>query len=59
MSIYKKLARIHINKSTEEKLYEVLQSNTYKSSLYKTEDLGEGMAVCIRASGAGISRDLC
>ena len=45
MSIYKKLARIHSNKSTEEKLYEVLQSNTYKSSLYKTEDLGEGMAV--------------
>lgn len=45
MSIYKKLARIHSNKSTEEKLYEVLQSNTYKSSLYKIEDLGEGMAV--------------
>ena len=45
MSIYKKLARIHSNKSTEEKLYEVLQSNTYKSSLYKTEDLGEGMAI--------------
>ena len=45
MSIYKKLARIHSNKSTEEKLYEVLQSSTYKSSLYKTEDLGEGMAV--------------
>lgn len=45
MSIYKKLAKIHSNKSTEEKLYEVLQSNTYKSSLYKTEDLGEGMAV--------------
>ena len=40
MSLYKKLARIHSNKSTEEKLYEVLQSNTYKSSLYKTEDLG-------------------
>jgi hypothetical protein len=45
MSIYKKLARTHSNKSTEEKPYEVLQSNTYKSSLYKTEDLGEGMAV--------------
>ena len=45
MSIYKKLARMKGNKSIEEKLYEVLQSNTYKSDLYKTEDLGEGMAV--------------
>ena len=45
MSIYKKLSRIKSDKSTEEKLYEVLQSDTYKSSLYKTEDLGEGMAV--------------
>ena len=45
MSIYKKLARMKGNKSNEEKLYEVLQSNTYKSDLYKTEDLGEGMAV--------------
>ena len=45
MSIYKKLSRIKSNKSTEEKLYEVLQSDTYKSDLYKNEDLGEGMAV--------------
>lgn len=45
MSIYKKLSKIHSNKSMEEKLYMVLQSNTYKSDLYKTEDLGEGMAV--------------
>ena len=45
MSIYKKLARMKGNKSIEEKLYEVLQSNTYKSDLYKTEDLGDGMAV--------------
>ena len=45
MSIYKKLARMKGNKSIEGKLYEVLQSNTYKSDLYKTEDLGEGMAV--------------
>ena len=45
MSIYKKLSRIKNDKSTEEKLYEVLQSDTYKSDLYKTEDLGEGMAV--------------
>ncbi len=35
MSIYKKLARMKGNKSIEEKLYEVLQSNTYKSDLYK------------------------
>ena len=48
MSIYKKLARMKGNKSIEEKLYEVLQSNTYKSDLYKTEDLGEGMAVISR-----------
>ena len=45
MSIYKKLSRIKSDKSKEEKLYEVLQSDTYKSDLYKTEDLGEGMAV--------------
>lgn len=45
MSIYKKLSKIHSNNSTEEKLYMVLQSDTYKSDLYKTEDLGEGMAV--------------
>ena len=45
MSIYKKLSKIHSNKSMEEKLYMVLQSDTYKSDLYKTEDLGEGMAV--------------
>ena len=45
MSIYKKLARMKGEKRIEEKLYEVLQSDTYKSDLYKTEDLGEGMAV--------------
>ena len=45
MSIYKKLSRIKSDKSTEEKLYEVLQSDTYKSDLYKSEDLGEGMTV--------------
>ena len=45
MSIYKKLSRIKSDKSTEEKLYEVLQSDTFKSDLYKTEDLGDGMAV--------------
>ena len=45
MSIYKKMSRIKSDKSTGEKLYEVLQSDTYKSDLYKNEDLGEGMAV--------------
>lgn len=45
MSIYKKLSRIKSDMSTEEKLYEVLQSDTYKSDLYKNEDLGEGTAV--------------
>ena len=45
MSIYKKLARIKGDKTIEEKMYEVLLSDTYKSDLYKTEDLGEGMAV--------------
>lgn len=45
MSIYKKLARIKGDKTIEEKMYEVLQSDTYKSDLYKREDLGEGMAV--------------
>ena len=45
MSIYKKLSRIKSDKSTEEKLYEVLLSDTYKSDLYKTENLGERMSV--------------
>lgn len=45
MSIYKKLSRIKSDKSTEEKLYEVLQLDTYKSDQYKLDDLGEGMAV--------------
>ena len=45
MSIYKRLSRIKSDMSTEEKLYEVLQSDTYKSDLYKNEDLGEGTAV--------------
>ncbi len=51
MSIYKKLARIKGNKSVEEKMYEVLQSDTYKSDLYKTEDLGEGMDVSYKSIG--------
>ena len=51
MSIYKKLSRIKGDKSTEEKLYELLQTDTYKSDLYKTEDLGEGMAVLYQSIG--------
>lgn len=39
------MSKIHSDKSMEEKLYMVLQTDTYKSDLYKTEDLGEGMAV--------------
>lgn len=45
MSILKKLSKLTGNQSLEEKLYEVLLSDTYKSDLYKIEDLGEGMAV--------------
>lgn len=45
MSIYKKLNKITGNGSLEEKLYEVLQADTYKSDLYQTWDLGEGMSV--------------
>lgn len=45
MSIYKKLSKIESNKSIEEKLYEVLQTGTYKTDVYQLRDLGEGMAV--------------
>lgn len=45
MGIFKKLGRIKNNNSIEEKLYEVLQSDTFKSSRYQKEDLGEGMVV--------------
>lgn len=45
MSIYKKLSRIGSNKSLEEKLYEVLQTETYKTDVYQLSELGEGMAV--------------
>ena len=45
MSIYKKLGRMGGNKSVEEKLYELLQTKTYKSEEYKINDLGERMAV--------------
>lgn len=33
------------DKSLEEKLYELLQTDTYKTDVYNTWDLGEGMAV--------------
>lgn len=33
------------DKSLEEKLYELLQTDTYKTDVYSTLDLGEGMAV--------------
>ena len=58
MSIYKKLARIKGDKTIEEKMYEVLLSDTYKSDLYKTEDLGEGMAVIYQVIWGG-SLALC
>lgn len=45
MSIYKKLSKIVSNKSIEEKLYDLLQTNTYKTDVYQYRDLGEGMAV--------------
>lgn len=45
MSILKKLSKLAGNKSMEEKLYDVLQTDTYKTELYQTWDLGEGMAV--------------
>lgn len=45
MSIYKKLSKLVGNKSIEEKLYDLLQTDTYKSDVYQYRDLGEGMAV--------------
>ena len=45
MSVIKKLSKMGGNKSVEEKLYELLQTNTYKSDEYQTSDLGEGMTV--------------
>ena len=36
MSILKKLSKLAGNKSLEEKLYDVLQTDTYKTELYKT-----------------------
>lgn len=45
MSVYKKLSKMTGNKSFDEKLYELLQTDTYKTKLYETQDLGEGMAV--------------
>lgn len=44
MSILKKLSKLAGNKSLEEKLYDVPQTDKYKTELYQTWDLGEGMA---------------
>lgn len=45
MSIYKKLSKMGGDKRFEEKLYELLQTDTYKTDVYQYRDLGEGMAV--------------
>ncbi len=45
MSIFKKLSKIINNKSIEEKLYDLLQTDTYKTDVYQYRDLGEDMAV--------------
>ena len=45
MSIFKKLSKMTGDKSWEEKLYELLQTDTYKTDVYQYRDLGEGMAV--------------
>ena len=45
MSIYKKLSKMGGNKSIEEKYYDLLQTDTYKTEVYQTWDLGEGMSV--------------
>ena len=37
------------DKSLEEKLYELLQNDTYKTGLYMIRDLGEGMAVLYKS----------
>ena len=45
MSIYKKLGKIAGDMSIAEKYYAILQTKTYKTEVYRTWDLGEGMAV--------------
>lgn len=45
MSIYKKLSKMGGNLSVDKKLYLLLNTERYQSGLYKTEDLGEGMAI--------------
>ena len=45
MSIYKKLSKMGGDLSVDKKLYLLLNAERYRSGLYKTEDLGEGMAV--------------
>lgn len=45
MSIYKKLSKMGGDLSIDKKLYLLLNTERYQSGLYKTEDLGEGMAI--------------
>jgi len=45
MSIYKKLSKMGGDLSIDKKLYLLLNTERYRSGQYKTEDLGEGMAV--------------
>ena len=45
MSIYKKLGKMAGDMSIAEKYYAILQTETYKTEVYRTWDLGEGMAV--------------
>lgn len=45
MSIYKKLSKMGGNLSIDQKLYVLLNTDKYRNGLYKTSNLGEGMAV--------------
>ncbi len=45
MSIYKKLSKMNGDGSVDEKLYRLINTDRYKSGQYRTDDLGEGMAV--------------
>ena len=49
MSIYKKLNKMVGNGSLDEKLYALLQTDTYKTNLYRTSNLGEGMTVLYKS----------
>ena len=45
MSIYKKISKMSGDENYDEKLYTLLSDDRYKNYPYKTNDLGEGMAV--------------